>query len=719
MTGPRDLATEHLLLRMRPINRLLRRAAERQAAEAAMLDRADLTPYCIPEEQVQRLLERVDRLDSELGDDTRAELTDAERSAEQSLRVAAHHAGGTLPLDRLEMELELAPAEVSAVLLSVAPELDRGYDRIFAFILDDLGRRLLCPELLYELLAGSAAERIALATTVGPAGALRRFGLLEPWGETPSEARQELRAAPGLVRFLTGSMTDLSLVAHDPGAVPDDPPVAAPPPADPQEVERIGRALRDGLVDLVGVWGPGCGDGPDVVLAIARAARLPIRQVPPLALAGASPGVAVRTALEIASTLGALLWIRVDQVPDAGYRRQVAQVLASTRTPVLLGGADPWWPPAARAGRRYLELVVPSPRYRDRVAMWSSALPALGRPAAEELAARYRLSGVDLRTVAALVEADPRVAGRPTGGELRGAVDRAVAAVTDRSGDGFARPVVPRRQAGDLVLPEAQRRQLAEVSAACLAWPRIAEVWGFGRHAAGAGVKVLFTGEPGTGKTLAAEVVTGTLGLLLLKVDLSRVVSKWVGETEKNLESAFRQAEESQAVLFFDEADALFGKRGDIKQGMDRYANLEVGFLLQRLEQSDAVVILASNLREQVDPAFTRRFHYIVNFPRPGLAERERIWRVAFPPDTPLADDVDLAAMASLDMTGASISGAARTAALLAADGGEPSITMAHVVQAVRRQYDRDARLLNPAELGRFAALADARATTPTGLAGR
>jgi SpoVK/Ycf46/Vps4 family AAA+-type ATPase len=280
-----------------------------------------------------------------------------------------------------------------------------------------------------------------------------------------------------------------------------------------------------------------------------------------------------------------------------------------------------------------------------------------------------------------------------------------VAAVTDRGGDGLARPIVPRRRAGDLVLPEPQHRQLAEVSAACLTWPRIAESW----RSPGAGVKVLFTGEPGTGKTLAAEVVAGTLGLLLLKVDLSRVVSKWVGETEKNLESTFRQAEESQAVLFFDEADALFGKRGDVRQGIDRYANLEVGFLLQRLEQSDAIVVLASNLRDQVDAAFTRRFHYIVNFPRPGAEEREKIWRTVFPPGTPLAGDLDPAALASLDMTGASISGAARTAALLATDRGDPSITMAHVVQAVRRQYDRDSRLLNPADLGRFACLAELR----------
>ena len=238
-----------------------------------------------------------------------------------------------------------------------------------------------------------------------------------------------------------------------------------------------------------------------------------------------------------------------------------------------------------------------------------------------------------------------------------------------------------------------------ELAAACRAWPRIAEDWGFAARGGAGGVKALFTGEPGTGKTLAAEVIAGMLGLTLLKIDLSQVVSKWVGETEKNLEAAFRRAENSQALLFFDEADALFGKRGEVKHGMDRYANLEVGFLLQRLEQSDALVILASNLKENLDKAFTRRFHYIIHFPRPETAERERIWRLAFPPGTPVARDVDFSALAYLDMTGAAIVGAARSAALLAAHSSGAEISADHIIQGITRQYQRDARLLRPEEL--------------------
>ena len=160
--------------------------------------------------------------------------------------------------------------------------------------------------------------------------------------------------------------------------------------------------------------------------------------------------------------------------------------------------------------------------------------------------------------------------------------------------------------------------------------PRVMDEWGFARRVSGAGLKGLFTGEPGTGKTLAAEVIANELGLPMLRVDLARVVSKWIGETEKNLDHVFDEARDSHAVLFFDEAEALFGARGDVRHGTDRYANLEVSYLLQRFEDHGGVVILATNLRDKIDPAFMRRFHAVVGFPAPASKERKRIWQRMF-----------------------------------------------------------------------------------------
>jgi SpoVK/Ycf46/Vps4 family AAA+-type ATPase len=201
--------------------------------------------------------------------------------------------------------------------------------------------------------------------------------------------------------------------------------------------------------------------------------------------------------------------------------------------------------------------------------------------------------------------------------------------------------------------------------------------------------------------------VAGDLGLPLLKIDLARIVSKWVGETEKNLDAAFREAEDSHAVLFFDEAEALFGARADVRTGADRYANLEVSFLLQRLDAFAGVAILASNLRDKIDAAFTRRFHAVIAFPRPAEAERRRLWRLAFPilPDGRdlLDPEVDLAELAGFDLTGAGIFAAAQTAAFLAADQGADTIGPPHVVRGLARQFQREARILTAADLGRHA----------------
>jgi SpoVK/Ycf46/Vps4 family AAA+-type ATPase len=259
--------------------------------------------------------------------------------------------------------------------------------------------------------------------------------------------------------------------------------------------------------------------------------------------------------------------------------------------------------------------------------------------------------------------------------------------------------IEPARNLTDLVVPEDLHHQIAEIAALYAHAPMVDSIWGFGRLTGSSGaLKALFTGDPGTGKTMAAEVIAGAAGVALMKVDLSQVVSKWVGETEKNLEAVFDHAEQSRAALFFDEADALFGRRGEVRHGTDRYANLEVSYLLQRLETfSGGLVILASNLRDEIDPAFTRRFQIALNFPRPGLDERLRLWQLAFA-RAPLDPGVDLAAAAALDLTGGAIMTAARMAALLAAGDGSGRIVRAHLVAATERQFRKEARLMDASQ---------------------
>ncbi|MER6140623.1 ATP-binding protein [Streptomyces sparsogenes] len=699
-------AVEHLRIRLAGLHRALGAAVERQARLAARLTRPDLTPYCVTDEQVEVLLGEVHTFT-----DTMAEPyapRRAEPDAERDLRRRASAQGTTLPLDALATRFGLTRAEQDALLLAAAVELDRGYERIYAYIVDNLNRRLPSVELLVtvgslthkevEEDAGGAPARLALRRALGPAGPLRRYGLLRPHGEAAVELAQELVVGPGVLDFLLGWGGDVGLLGHDPGEVAPPEPRVLSPYLSSDELTRLGRALGSGDIDLAGLWGCPPDGQLDAAQALARAAGAPLRTLTD------DPEADLRTA----AALGAVLWIPADDLHGESRRHHadaVAAALPRSRVPVCLTGLKPWRPPGLLAARAYAELTVPVPGFTDRRAMWSAALPDLNGTLLEDLAVRYRMNGGELRAVASVAAAGARLAGNGHPQPLADHVEPAIATVTRGRGGSAVHSIVPRRTVDDLVLPDVQFRQILEIASAFRAWPRIAESWGFARRSGHGGVKALFTGEPGTGKTMSAEIVTGMLGLELLKVDLAQVVSKWVGETEKNMETAFRQAEESHAVLLFDEADALFGKRGEVKHGTDRYANLEVGYLLQRLEASDGLVILTSNLKDNIDPAFTRRFHFVVHFPRPSAAERRRLWRLAFPEEAPLAPDVDLDALARLDMTGAGITAAARTAALAAADAGSTVIGMRHVVRGVARQFQREARLLRPTELGPYADL--------------
>lgn len=691
-----ELAVEHLRIRLTCLHPALRAAVEHQAGIAARLTRPDLTPYCVTDEHVGLLLDEVTAFTGALSEPDRA--TPLEPVAEQELRRRASADGVTLPLDALATRYGLTRADQDALLLVAAPELDRGYERIYAYIVDNLNRRLPSVELLVTVGARTPAARLTRRRALGPTAPLRRYGLLRAYGEAPIDLAQELVLGPGTFEFLLGWGGDVGLLGHDPGDVaPSDRPVHSPYLSS-DRLTRLGGALGAGDIDLVGLWGCPPDGQLDAVRALADASGSRLRSLT------SDPETDVRAA----AALGAILWIPTDDLhtePRRPLSDAITAALLRSRTPVCLTGLKPWRPAGLLAARTYAELTVPKPGFIDRRAMWSAALPHLNGAFLEDLAVRYRMSGGELRAVASVADAGARLAGNGHPEPVADHVEPAIATVTRGRSGSAVRSIVPRRTVDDLVLPETQLGQLLEIASAFRAWPRIAEDWGFARSQAHGGVKALFTGEPGTGKTMSAEIVTGILGLELLKVDLAQVVSKWVGETEKNMETAFRQAEESHAVLLFDEADALFGKRGDVKQGTDRYANMEVGYLLQRLESSDGLVILTSNLKDNIDPAFTRRFHFVVHFPRPGIPERRRLWRLAFPPEAPLAPDMDLDILARLDMTGAGITAAARTAALAAADSGSPTIDMRHAIHGASRQFQREARLLRPSELGRYADL--------------
>jgi SpoVK/Ycf46/Vps4 family AAA+-type ATPase len=267
----------------------------------------------------------------------------------------------------------------------------------------------------------------------------------------------------------------------------------------------------------------------------------------------------------------------------------------------------------------------------------------------------------------------------------------------------LARQIHPKYEWNDIVLPRDQMEQLHEICGYVKYYYTVYDIWGFGRKLSlGRGLNVLFGGPSGTGKTMAAEIMANELGLDLYKIDLSAIVSKYIGETEKNLDRIFREGQTANAILFFDEADAIFGKRSEVRDSHDRYANIEIAYLLQKMEEYDGVTILATNLRKNMDEAFARRMHFTVEFPFPEEPDRYRIWQGVFPAEAPLAEDISLSFLArQFKITGGNIKNISLNAAFLAAqDGGR--ITMESLIRATKREYQKMGKLCTEGDFAHY-----------------
>jgi SpoVK/Ycf46/Vps4 family AAA+-type ATPase len=442
-----------------------------------------------------------------------------------------------------------------------------------------------------------------------------------------------------------------------------------------------------------------------------------------------------RLALREAYLAGALALVDISDASlaalgAAGAETLVDEIGAQPTPPALVLIADTAHSlPRGRDEVAPISIPFPAPDWRARAGMWREALHdaglALSAEEVERLAGRFNLSmGQIERAVASaqghsrwweLVEAgegpqEGLQKGQQAQGEqqeqeeeqmtLLEALFSAARAQTGRDLETLTTRIDPVYGWGDLVLPPDEMSQLREVCSRAARNPYVLDTWGFGRKLSGGkGVSVLFAGPSGTGKTMAAEVIAGELRLGLYRIDLSGVVSKYIGETEKNLDRIFRAAEATSAILFFDEADALFGKRSEVRDSHDRYANIEISYLLQKMEAYEGVTILATNLRGNLDEAFTRRLAFTIHFPFPDEESRLRIWNGVWPAETPLEPGLDLAAMAAaFKLSGGNIRNVALSAAYLAAEE-EKQVGLGHLLHALRREYGKMGKLISREEL--------------------
>jgi len=396
-----------------------------------------------------------------------------------------------------------------------------------------------------------------------------------------------------------------------------------------------------------------------------------------------------------------LPWVLyVDRLDDAAApaaRAVLDRFLARTGGLVLIDTRDAL---PHRGGRLLPAVDCARPTPAEQRAAWRDGIGAHGGAVADALSAQFDLDDARIRRIATTVsrsEAQGAVAGVSDVSSLRDALWQACKAAVRPALDASAQRIDARATWDDLVLPEAQVGLLRQICAQVRCRHRVQEDWGFRRRMnRGLGISALFEGSSGVGKTMAAEVIANDLSLALYRIDLSSVMSKYIGETEENLRRLFDAAEDGGAILFFDECDALFGKRSEVRDSHDRFANVQTNYLLQRVEAFRGLAILATNMRSALDGAFLRRLRFIVTFPFPEPAQRQEIWRKAFPPELP-KEALDYERLGRINLAGGSIHSAALCAAFLAADAGT-RLGMRHVLAAIRSEFVKLGRPVNEAD---------------------
>lgn len=600
-------------------------------------------------------------------------------------------------LKMLSARLSLSRFEENVLLLCVAMELDTRIASLCARAYGDPTRPYPTFALALALFDEPSWDALS------PSHPLRYYQLVEisQLAGQPLTA-SPLRADERIVNYIKGlNYLDDRLI---PLLSPVDLPTGGTdlPPSQQNVVETIVRRLKQvsvgqdlPVIQLVGI------DAPSKQLVAAHAAgalglrvqRLPAALLPVQALELEN----LRRLWERESLLLPLA-LYVDALGSEIDASQASQASPISRLLARIGGVTfldtrDAWPGMAE---RSLTVDVAKPMPAEQEAAWTAAL---GEAAAESpplLAGQFNLGLSAIEQIAHQQLSAPVASQDSVHDRLWDACLK-----TARPGlDTLAQRLEPKATWDDLVLPAAECNLLRQIAAQVGGRSQVYRAWGFGdKMSRGFGISALFAGDSGTGKTMAAEVIANQLRLNLYRIDLSAVVSKYIGETEKNLRRLFDKAEDGGAILFFDEADALFGKRSEVKDSHDRYANIEINYLLQRMEAYGGLAILATNMKSALDQAFMRRLRFVVNFPFPGVSERKTMWQKAFPPKVPVTG-LDFDALARLNLTGGNIQSIALNAAFLAANTGA-AVTQPTIMDAARTELRKLGRIVNELEFRR------------------
>lgn len=630
----------------------------------------------------QLLVHEFARLKALLNPKEQDRLSDTE-AAVRPLSAARQFLGDDSAIDWLVRNLDLSRFERDLLLLCAGVEMDA-----------DLGRA--CADAHGDTNKPWATFGLALAvleaphwSALSPHAALRHWRMIEVDDSAGLTAGQ-LRIDERILHFMAGLNDPDMRIA---GFIRPANTLAEQAEAHAQCADAVLAALSvpGAATPLIVLEGDDASAKEDIACRVASTLGL---QCQLMSAKRIPPQADERTSLlklwqREARMLGSALLVVSDD-PDAAATDDMLEFLNQVGglTFVAAHRLSPVEAPACR-------FSVDKPDSKDRLQLWMRSMDPAATPSANDevtqAASHFRIDSRNLQNIARTL---PRTDGKPSNAA---ALWQRCRVESRRGLDALAQRISGTANWENLVLPEAQLGILHQIAAHLRQRQKVIEHWGFGEQGSrGLGLASLFAGESGTGKTLAAEVLANTLKLDLYRIDLSAVVSKYIGETEKNLRKVFDAAEDCGAILLFDEADALFGKRTEVKDSHDRHSNIEVSYLLQRMEAYRGLAILTTNLKSSIDTAFLRRLRFVVQFPFPDQAQRLALWQRAFPAATPTAG-LDLEKLSRLSMTGGSIRNIALNAAFLAADSNE-AVRMQHILQAAHAEAGKRERPLSEAE---------------------
>jgi len=622
--------------------------------------------------------------------------------------IAAHKSksiqrGIRLRLAELERLFALTRFEIDCLLLCLASELDSRYQRLYAYLQDDVTRRRPSVNLALNLLSPSFRDKLSLRQCFSSGAPLWDSKLLLLFDDPQDPATllsKYLNVDERIVAYLLDSdELDARLRPYVRYVKPEAPIESLVLPAEMKmRFSMLVQRSKSSETTLYfqGPYGSGKKTAAE---ALCRESELSLLIVDTESLANSQSlnfETAVRLAVREAALQGsALYWDCIDFLlteEKKNLRKVLLSELSRCQNVAFLAGTTDWEPANELQASTFIRIEFPRPAYADRVQLWQTALPGDANSEVDlsALANKFRFSGGQIRDAMRSAWSSARWRD-PDANQLTTAdLYEACRLHSSRKLSSLGRKIKPHHTWNDIVLPPDRLQQLREICNSMKYRSLVFDEWGFDRKLSlGKGLNILFAGPSGTGKTMAAEIMAGELGLDLYKIDLSSIVSKYIGETEKNLARIFAEAETSNAILFFDEADALFGKRSEVRDSHDRYANIEVNYLLQKMEEHEGVVILATNFRKNMDDAFVRRMHFTVEFAFPNESDRRRIWEQIWPRETPQSPDLDLDFMARrFEVPGGNIRNIAMAAAFLAAsDGGV--VNMTHLLHGTRREFQK------------------------------